>query len=91
MHGTFKVKADPFSLESLAAWLEAQDPEAEYSFWDCDGGCLIGLYGASLGVEWREMHALLKNAGRIHIASEFPRTFGGALERTRTLLPLSVE
>lgn len=43
------VRLDPFSLESLIAWLEKQDGDAEYC-WFGDGQCLFKQYGLAMGL-----------------------------------------
>lgn len=86
-----QTKADPLSLGSLIAWLETKDPDEGYSFWNCEGGCLIGQYLTAMGHPFRgETYADLsyvmhKNFGDT-VAIEHPRTFGGALARARGLL-----
>jgi len=96
MHGTFKTieaKADPLTLESLIAWLEKQPTDLSYVWADCNGGCLIGLYGIAHGISWKTMiksdigntspYDRLTRGG---VAYKYPRTFGGALERARASL-----
>lgn len=85
-----QVKADPFSLDGLVQWLEQQPATAEYDYYDCQGSCLIGLYGAAVGVDWKELHRFFFNSrteGRsiLSIAAGRPRTFGGALKRARAM------
>jgi hypothetical protein len=38
-----ETKADPFSLESLIAWLEKQPADGEYN-WDDGSECLLGQW-----------------------------------------------
>jgi len=85
-------KHDPFTLESLAAWLERQPADGAYDWEDCDGGCLIGLYAAAHGIPWvrmidgplgEEPYLKLTLGG---IAVRHPRTFGAALTRARAAL-----
>jgi len=82
------IKADPFSLESLIAWLEKQPTDASYNWHNCEGGCLIGLYGSALGLGdgWMDFHTKLYKAGQLSIASQKPHTFGAALKRARKAL-----
>lgn len=87
-----EVKADPFTLQGMIAWLETMPPEMTYN-WGCiNGGCLIALYGAFHGLSFHEMcegppddsiySRLTPNAE----AAAMPRTFGAALERYRKTL-----
>lgn len=43
------VRLDPFSLESLIAWLEKQDGDAEYC-WFGRGHCLYAQYALAMGL-----------------------------------------
>lgn len=45
------VKIEP-SLAHFIAWLETKDPKAKYSFWECEGRCLLGQYMAEIGIPW---------------------------------------
>jgi hypothetical protein len=47
---TFEVKADPFSLESLIAWLEKQPADKQYCYLD-NGNCLHCQYFTAMGFE----------------------------------------
>ena len=87
--------ADVFSLESLIAWLEQQPSETVYWYTN-QGRCLLSQYFAAMGFE---NPFVFSNGNFHHgpdqkqityypprldfIALEYPRTFGGALERTR--------
>jgi len=91
MHGTFKTietKTDPMMLESLIEWLETMHPKGGYNWQDCDGRCLIGLYGHAkkLGKRWHDFHSDLYRRNELHIAYAEPHTFGSALERARAAL-----
>ncbi|MEH2501198.1 hypothetical protein V1290_000009 [Bradyrhizobium sp. AZCC 1578] len=44
----FEVKADPFSLESLIAWLEKQPADKTYDY-GCNGHCLLAQYFTAMG------------------------------------------
>lgn len=88
-----EVKADPFSLESLIAWLEKQPADQHYDY--CDGdNCLTAQYLTHCG--FKEVFLTverLKNLGWYYIASGWhtrngcgERTFGAALERARKVL-----
>ena len=93
--GNWKTKADPFSLESLIAWLEMQPADKTYNWSDCEGGCLIGLYGAAMGWSWHDVctaerlcdapYYRLSTANGC-IAYSTPHTFSGALSRARAAL-----
>jgi hypothetical protein len=88
-----EVKADPFSLESLIAWLEKQPATKRYDWENCDGGCLIGLYGQAHGISWDAMQRVDDGGDSPYskltpggIAFRYPRTFGAALKRARKAL-----
>lgn len=86
-----EVKADPFSLESLIAWLEKQPADKMYCYQDL-GHCLLGQYfrscgflnvqvgGSEVGLNGRDFRL---SEAFANIAVEYPRTFGAALERAR--------
>lgn len=87
-------EADPFSLESLIAWLEKQPADKEYDYYDCDGACLYGQYGAAIRLA-RPMDAwdrvcdsdCLNNRNHAgDIAARTPWTFGAALTRAKRAL-----
>jgi hypothetical protein len=89
-----EVKADPFSLDNLIAWLEKQPAKKTYCFMD-SGACLLGQYYIAMGCEkvviggmsvtldghWQEMPDDFSD-----IPAEYPRTFGAALKRARKTL-----
>lgn len=90
-----EIKADPFSLESLIAWLEKQPASAGYCY-QSNGNCLLAKYfhaagypNAMLGGDYVRLHGVRQ---RTIISEEFqiiplrePHTFGAALERARAL------
>lgn len=80
-----EVKVDPNSVEGLIAWLEKQPADGTYNWHNCEGLCLIGLYGTAMGMgkKWHDFHSMLFNADILFIASLEPHTFGGALNRAR--------
>lgn len=45
-----EVKADPFSLESLIAWLEKQPANGAYDYTECNA-CMLHRYFTSMGFE----------------------------------------
>jgi hypothetical protein len=45
-----EIKVDPFSLESLIAWLETMPPRAKYCYLS-NGECLLAKYFTALGYE----------------------------------------
>jgi hypothetical protein len=82
-----EVKADPFSLESMIAWLEKQPADKVYDFWDCRE-CLIYQYLLDAGLpraDYGTAHALGGDDIGGKIAHGLPWTFGGALKRARAL------
>lgn len=81
------------SLAGLIAWLETRPPEGEYNFDDCDGACLVSLYGASFKPDWNHSRdymdaceVIFGNAMLVGPACETPWTFGAALARARAAL-----
>lgn len=93
-----KVKADPFSLESLIAWLEKQPGATEYCYSDT-GHCLLAQYFEAAGFEQALLGSETISWGNADIEVKLPlhfneiaqgsggiRTFGAALERARKTL-----
>jgi hypothetical protein len=88
-------KHDPFTLESLVAWLEKMPGEKHYCFFS-QGHCLIASYLSSLGFRnvwvggftWYcdgRRRSKLPFEFRL-VARELPHTFGAALTRARAAL-----
>jgi hypothetical protein len=93
-----EVKSDPFSLESLIAWLEKQPEDKTYCYTDT-GQCLLSQYFLSNGFEnvavgpydfdhgsdfqYKEKLPPSFN----EIAQGRPRQFGSALDRAREAVP----
>jgi hypothetical protein len=79
-----EVKADPFSLESLIAWLEKQ-PAGDVYCWSDTEQCLLGQWARAMGVPEKEVAnkstELDTCAPFDDIALLSPFTFGAALER----------
>ncbi len=91
------VKADPFTLGSLIAWLEKQPGAKRYKYMNCDGRCLYGQYMKSVGVSWDEAAPLVGSPDPHKLFREEvygiafdnesrPPTFGAALSRARKAL-----
>lgn len=83
-----KVKADPFSLESLIAWLEKQNPAKRYDYID-SSNCVIAQYLKACGAaEYDLAPSELERLGWLDIArwGSEPETFGAALARARAEL-----
>jgi hypothetical protein len=91
------TKADPFTLASFTAWLEAHPKRIAYDYMNCSGACLYAQYMASVGVPWSEAGASSAlRRGDVHqsfreqviypVASPRPWTFGAALDRARAAL-----
>lgn len=83
-----ETKADPFSLQSLIAWLEKQPAAGEYNFLNCSGGCLYGLYMQSHGFLQESYLKQAKDFRLLvfeYVAMPEPWTFGAALERARKI------
>lgn len=87
-----KEVAEPFSLQSLIAWLETKDADAEYAYVDFDN-CLVAQYARQVpGVEkpaWRTWYGFgsdnISNDIRATISVPRPWTFGAALQRALIL------
>lgn len=84
-----QVKADPYSLDSLIAWLEEQPAGKQYNYRNSNGGCLLDLYLLDAVGQAGPVNNHIKVCGSIrryvHIAAKHPMTIGGALERARDL------
>ena len=85
-----ETKADPFSLESLIAWLEKQPAECSYD-WQFIPNCLLGQWARAMGVSGE--YAILNRSKALGMSTPFsgialfsPCTFGAALERARKAL-----
>lgn len=90
-----EVKADPFSLESLIAWLEKQ-PAEESSCYLHSGTCLLSQYFTAQGFKQVNVGGFCvhegpnwKVVGKYSMAfvriAQTGRTFGHALERARAV------
>jgi hypothetical protein len=89
-----EVKADPFSLDSLIAWLEKQPADKTYCY-DDTGHCLLAQWFKSCGTPSACLGNVCvvfagENASR-NIPVSFqktampkPHTFGAALRRARS-------
>lgn len=89
-----EVRADPFSLESLIAWLEKQPAGATYDYCDSQA-CLIAQYLKAQGVaEFSITSPMLspdpaiQQFARIANGGRPIDTFGEALERARSAVSL---
>ena len=88
----WEVKTKP-SLAGLITWLERHPSELEYNWSDCQGACLIGQYLTSCSIKNDEPNLYFEVQGgfqtqidsQIFIALDRPHTFGGALERARSM------
>jgi hypothetical protein len=91
-----QTKADPFTLESLIAWLEKQPAATEYRYADIYG-CLICKYLTAINIPFHsaggcnfqpaalcEPRIALNGFGPV--TSKPPYTFGAALTRARAAL-----
>jgi hypothetical protein len=91
-----EVKADPFSLESLIAWLEKQPSDGSYDWYGIEK-CLVCQFYQANGISepWGEC-SYTKPFDRGHghadahrrywaVGQAWPWTFGAALERARAL------
>ena len=84
-----KVKAAPFTMESLIAWAERQPADQEYDYWDHQR-CFLGQYFEAHGFHVVQVGCGYVNVGHDviklpphfdEIAKAEPRTFGAALAR----------
>lgn len=95
----FDQTENVFSATSLLGWLETQPPEVTYDYCDCGGGCLLDTYLDHCGIPvgdddlggknyYRLANIMLNEQGNIDwlVACEFPRTYGAAAARLRSLL-----
>jgi hypothetical protein len=92
-----EIKSDPFSLESLVAWLETRRENEKYRPWDLSS-CLLGQWSKSNGLDKKQILVKSYELGRtepfLTIASidgpqGEPHTFGAALNRARDALHCS--
>ena len=77
-----KTKPDPFSLESVLAWLGQQDPNTTYEFssWDDCAACrYLKANGMPVSDYWMVSNATI----RVVMFNDYPMTYGAALERAR--------
>src|ERR1700761_4444706 len=95
----WEARNDPFSLASLIAWLERQDPDHAYCY-SSTGECLLARYFGERGFNrvimaaeffyhWPRADALYE-VTRLpqhfnDVAKGKTRTFGAALDRARAL------
>lgn len=63
----WEVKTDPFTLESLIAWLEKQ-PDSERYDYTCNGHCLMAQYFTAMGFKGVEANP----SSVIHRGGDFP-------------------
>lgn len=98
-----EVRAEPFSLESLVAWLETKDPDETY-YYAATGHCLIAQYFTASGIKFYAIwcngwdskrddamipqHPLPDHFNAV-AAGGVGRTFGAALKRARSYLSSS--
>ncbi len=96
------TKADPFSLESLTAWLETMPANGEYNWGDCGygtRGCLLMQYFRAKGFRnarggastvrydwWFWQRKASIPETFIAISVRSPNTFGAARDRARSIL-----
>ena len=93
------VKADPFSLESLIAWLETK-PATEFYAWHCAGECLLGQWVLSIdkngceAADWKNSFEYVVHGQTIDltryedVALGGEANFGAALTRARAIATL---
>jgi hypothetical protein len=87
-----EVRAEPFSLESLIAWLEKQPANQSYA-WHCQGQCMLGQWLRSIDPQFGEaagnsfqyfVNGAVRDFDHFSDIAVFGETtFGAALERAR--------
>jgi hypothetical protein len=90
----WEVKAEPFSLDSLIAWLEKQPADKEYN-WSLAGSCLLGQWCEARGLLGGELFNKSLELGQwsngndvfaeVALGNLSECTFGAALKRARAL------
>lgn len=92
----WEVKADPFSLPSLIAWLEMRPKDDLYCY-ESTGRCLLAQYFKSCGYDnpcagpdviyyGPQLRKLIPTPPAFQeVSFGQPRTFGAALERARAI------
>jgi hypothetical protein len=89
------------TLADFIAWLETKNPAESYSFYECEGRCLMGQYMANRGIPWTgapfhyngdwegssyaQTGRAIFGPGQFTAISYRPHTFGAALKRARKL------
>ena len=77
-------------VRDMVAWLETQPAEQRYDYNDCEGRCLVGLYAAARGYDWRKDSLIFHSSFDLlnHIACDVSDewTFGAALKRANQIL-----
>lgn len=78
------------SNDNLISWLETQDPEEKYNYYDA-GECMAARYCHDFGIDYRSMlyHWSPKItdgfAARLEsVAVRLPHNYGAALDRARS-------
>jgi hypothetical protein len=56
----YDPKWDKPSVAGFRAWLEQQDPEATFTYADCER-CAVGQYLISIGSHWRRTDCYMVN------------------------------
>lgn len=87
--GEARTKADPFTLESLIAWLEKQPANGCYYVFPTEE-CLLGQFAKAMGCDDAASKSweLGNQSHFARVAFEFPedaQTFGSALARAKAL------
>lgn len=91
-----KVEAAPYTLESLALWLETMPPNEAYDYHNCAGLCLLSQYATAHGDDGENYYSVARqfmavtgpvdSLGVCSVATKIaqgkPMVFLAALERT---------
>jgi hypothetical protein len=76
------------SLEGFVAWLERQDPQGTYNYWNVEGDCDVAQYVRSLGYSYSGDYwkATMPAYFKLNIYACNRSTFGEVLEAAREAL-----
>lgn len=77
-----KTETKEPTFAGFIAWLEQQDPQAQYKWASCDE-CAIAQYFRSLGFKLHERNGVHRTIETTQAAITRPHTFGAALDRAR--------
>lgn len=94
-HSKYVAPAQKFTpdLHGLIAWLEGENPETTYNWYDCEGDCLIGHFATATNLNFGVVENTLRQIkpnkigpsayGLIGFKGSW--TYGDALQRAKEL------